>query len=201
MNRSLGLYLVAAILTGLAITGCDSADDPADTSPVPPANALVVSGEFFVNTPTGGYKWAFVREVKMRDEAAVAEFQDARSRFYACAKEGSTNMMVLSVTDHTRDTDPKRSAAIKGHYNAMVDGFRSNGFTNLKGAKLVISPPITDRVRYSFSGKRPDGKAAHIHGLTIFAERTYSFQIVGDTPEEAERLVNVALSLRELSGN
>src|SRR5262249_42067329 len=96
------------------------------------------------------------------------------------------------------DSDGMRSTMLKAVWNASVDGFLDKGYRVQNANKPSFTTPIPDRVPFSFSSQRPDGSPFHFKGLVVFKRKTYAFQAVTGTAGEADALLAVASSLREV---
>jgi hypothetical protein len=78
-----------------------------------------------------------------------------------------------------------------------VQGLKDKGYRELKGKQPLLDSPIPDHVLFSLQGKTPDGEPAHIRGGAVFGKRVYSLQAIGNTADEADRLIAMAKTLKE----
>ncbi len=152
------------------------------------AQPFTVPGKFSINSPGNGYRWRLARKMRM---------EDVNVSLFVCMKEGSTSVITLAVEEHTADLDAERQAVIKGHYNGLYKSLVSGGFTEVKGTQPSLESPLPDRVSYSFSGRKPDGSAACVNGLTCFGKNVYVVQVAAGTLEQANEFAEVARTLKE----
>ncbi len=155
----------------------------------PTGRPFIVPGQFSVNSPGNGFQWQLVRTL---------QFAGVDGRVYACTKEGSTSATTLTVEERTADTEGKRIATIKAHYNVLYQGLTGGGFTELKGTRPSLESPIPNRVSLSFSCRKPDGSPAFVYGLTVFGKNVYSLQVMAGTMEQTNEFIDIAKSFREL---
>jgi predicted NACHT family NTPase len=156
-----------------------------------PAEGLTVPGLLSVASPGVGYRWELARS---------GDLQGVNFRVFAGRKQDSTSVITLTVEERLADRHGKRVATVKGHFNGMMESLQKGGFSDLKGSLPSIERPIPDRVAYSLSCRKPDGSVAAIRAVTLFGKNICLFQVIANSPEEADRLIQVADTLRELKG-
>jgi hypothetical protein len=177
-----GTYL--AILGCLALAQASRGDDQKpEARPAP----FAVEGLFSVDTPPGGFQWT---------QAQKMEIGGSKARNYACTKDGVARV-VLTVEERTAKGDHARVATLKGHYNALVQTLTRGGFTDLKGTKPGLKAPIPDRSSFAVSGKNARGEQVFIQCVTVFGKNVYALQVFASSPEEADALAALAVSLKE----
>jgi hypothetical protein len=170
------LPLLAAFF---ALTAATHADDP---------KPFEVPGYFRVDSPGPGYAWKAVKTV---------DLEGTRTRVFACVKEGSKSRVVITMQEKTTDTDARRSTAIKGHHNGMVETLKKGGFTAISGEPPSLKKPVANSVPFTIAANGPDGTAYTLKSATIFKKNTYLFQVSSDVRAEAERLFKLAETIRE----
>jgi hypothetical protein len=150
---------------------------------------LRIPGGATVPIPAEGYKWQKVREIDNANSPKVS--------IYNAAKEGSAAKIVLIVEQTSADSDAKKIARIKGDYNGLVTSLQEQGYTDLRGPKPPIDPPVKERVSFSFVGKDKDGKPAAFQSVLFFGKNVYHFQVQAASEDEAKTLGTVAESIKE----
>jgi hypothetical protein len=153
------------------------------------AGELKVEGSFVVATPADGFAWSKLNEAAGPPKVAV---------YVAKKGEGEEGTVVLTVQGRVLDQDPARVATLKANYNAMVQTLQAQKFTELKGSKPALTPPIPDRVAFIMMGKNAQGGDAAFYVETIFGKRnTYLLQAAAGSADAAKALGKVAGTLKE----
>ena len=116
---------------------------------------------------------------------------------FTATKDGSTSRVILIVEYRKADTEAKKVATLKGHWNAQVDSLKSRKYTDLKGKRPSFDSPVPDQVPFNISAKDPSGKIAAFQFVTAFGKNIYLFQATADSEEDAAKLIKVADSLKE----
>jgi hypothetical protein len=137
-----------------------------------------------------GYMWKKVNESEATDKSPKVEI-------FLASKEGSTAQLIMIVEHTLADNDPKKIARIKGMYNGVATTLQQQGYTDLKGSKPQINPPIPNRVGFVMQGKDKDGNARAFEAQIFFAKTVYQFQAAAPTPDEAKTLIKVAEQVKE----
>lgn len=150
--------------------------------------SLTVAGQFSVKAPAQGYRWTKAREL---------EQSGVKVAVYTATKAGSTAQVVLTVEYRKADTEGKKVTTLKGHWDGGWDALKKAGYTDLNGKKPSLEPPIPDQVPFVQVGKDPSGKPWVFAVVTAFGKNVYSFQVRAETEEEAQKLIEVAKSLKE----
>src|SRR5206468_2251768 len=104
--------------------------------------------------------------------------------------------MVMIVEMRASETDAKRSATLKAHWNSLV-GLKDRGYADLKGKPPSFEAPIPDRVHYAINARDKAGADSFIRGATVFGKQTYGFQVIAKSIVEADRLVAIINDLNE----
>ena len=146
-------------------------------------------GVMWVGVPKNGFAWKVVQEAKEGEAGATV---------LACNKTGSDSVIVLTIENRKVGDDGQRIAAIKGHFNGLVEGLQAAGIKILRVEKPSLATPVPKRVSFSVSAEKPDGSPAEVRGILFFGERIYGFQVVSNDNKEADELAKVARTLKEL---
>jgi hypothetical protein len=143
-----------------------------------------------IASPPGEFKWSVARQM---------ETNGLKATILACAKDGSDSRIVLVIEHRRASNDAQKIAAVKGHYNGLLDSLQQLGLQIEKAVQAKLDPPIPKKVDYSFSGRGADRKPLEVRGSTVFGERIYSFQILSRDPSEAEQLAITCDTLQEMT--
>jgi hypothetical protein len=143
-----------------------------------------------VPAPAVGFTWQKVQESEATDKAPKVEF-------HLASKEGSEAKVILIVEHAAADTDAKKIARLKADYNSMAKTVMDQGYTELKGSKPPLTPPIPQRAGFTLQGKDKAGAAHGFEMVLVFGKAVYHFQVSAATPEEAKSLAAVAEKVKE----
>jgi hypothetical protein len=149
--------------------------------------ALEVPGLLSVDSPGKEYRWKHI---------ANKELKGTKASYFLCTNADSSARMVLIVEHRSADTEAKRSATVKAHWNSLA-ALQEQGFKDLNGKRPSIAAPIPDKVYFSMSGKGPDGNPVFIRCAVVFGKSTYAFQALAGTTAECDRLIAVVKTLNE----
>lgn len=171
--------MISLLLT-IAVSGAAQA---------PAGEDFVADGLFSVATPSG-YAWSLAKE---------GETQGVAFRAYVCAREGSPTRIVVTVEGRVVATDEERSAAVKGHWNGMLEMLQNGGFTRPETQRPKLDPPLPDRVPYRLTADDPTGARRHVRCVTVFGRKNiYLIQSMAASVDEADALMPTLDSFREL---
>jgi len=161
------------------------------TDPKTDSSQLEVPGVFSVGAPAAGYAWKTLRA-----------FDPKGGGHYLAAAEGKDGKVVLSVEPRKVAGDAARSATLKAHFNATVEGLQKSGFKNLKGKTPAFTGHIPDDVDYWLTGAGPAGQARFFFCHTVFGQsHVFLVQAVSGDQADARQLSEVAKTVRELKGD
>ena len=150
---------------------------------------FVAEGVFTIATPDS-LAWSLVKEDQV-DGMPI--------RAYVCAGEGSRTRIVLTVEGRVVTTDQDKSAAVKGHWNGMLEMLQKAGFQRPETHRPRLEPPLGARVGYRLAGDDPTGARRYIRCMTIFGKKNiYLIQAITASVEEADALMPTFDSFREL---
>lgn len=154
-----------------------------------PAEVFEAAGLFHVATPEG-YAWKLANE---------GERDGVLYRAYLCAREGSPTRVVVTVEGRVVATQPERVAAVKGHWNGMLEMLQQSGFKKPETRRPDVEAPVPDRVAYGLSADDPSGNRRQIRCVTVFGARNiYLIQGMAASVEEADLLMKTMESFKEL---
>ena len=145
-------------------------------------------GLFSIGLPSKDCEW---RSLKTDESGGI------KAHFFTCLSADETVKIVLIVEERKAEDDKTRRAALAAYWNTLVQGLKDKGYRELKGKQPLLDSPIPDHVLFSLQGKTPDGEPAHIRGGAVFGKRVYSLQAIGNTADEADRLIAMAKTLKE----
>lgn len=146
-------------------------------------------GLFTVAAPEG-FAWSLVKE---------DEVEGVPIRAYLCAREGSPTRIVLTVEGRVHADDAARAAAVKGHWNGMLEMLQKAGYQKPRMQRPSVDPPLADRVAYGLSADDPAGARRYVRCVTVFGSKsTYLMQAMAGSAEEADALMPTLDSFREL---
>lgn len=146
-------------------------------------------GLLAIDTPPG-FSWEEVRQ---------AEFEGIKVHYLRCGSQASTSALVLTVERRSVDENAARAATIKANYNALVDGLKKGGFTDLQGQPPRLTETVPARVGYQITGKTADGVDRVFLVSVEFRGNVHVFQSIADTQAEAKKMLAIANSLKEYS--
>jgi hypothetical protein len=173
-------YYSCVVLGCLVLVSAATGDDQ--------TGKLNIPGAFSIDVPAEGFKWS---------EARVVQIGDTKGRIYTCSKEQSRSKLVLIVEERSADTEAKKQATLKGHWNSLVITTKEGGFTDIKGTRPSIDAPIPQKVVYGVAGKDKDGRPGVILAVTFFGKHIYALQVFAETEKEAKDLLKAADTFKE----
>ena len=151
---------------------------------------FVLPGVLSIANPSEGFAWKVVKEV---------DLGGVKGTVLLCSKEGSESRMVLSIEHRKTPTDAHKVAALKGHYNGLIQTLEGAGIKIQKGAQPSLNTPVPKGVPFALVGQKPDGTQMEVYGITVFGENVYGFQIFNCNRSEADRLAKVVDTLTEIA--
>jgi hypothetical protein len=175
MRHGAALAILALLLAGAGIAGDGK------------AKRFEITGICSIGSPGMGYDWKLLQ---------TQDIGGTKAHICLCKNQDASGVMVLIVEMRTSDTDAKRAATLKAHWNSLV-GLKDRGYADLKGKPPSIEPPIPDQVHYAIDAKDQAGADSFIRGATIFGKQTYGFQVIAKSLAEANRLVAAIKDLKE----
>jgi hypothetical protein len=161
----------------------------ADDKAADKTERLSVPGVFSIDAPAAGFSWRTVQAVDVDAQ---------KPGTYVAASQGKPGQVVLSVDPRKPTGNPMRVAALKAHYNSMVESLQQMGYKDLKGKQLEILKTVPDDVEYSMNGISPKGDRRFFDVHSVFGkEHIYLVQAVSTSAEDAAKLGDVAKHLKE----
>jgi hypothetical protein len=175
------MFLAAIASFALPTIGAPAADAP--------VGELKVENAFSIAAPAEGFVWSKANEAAGPPKVTL---------YIAKKGEGEHGTVLLTVQERAIDQEAGRVATLKANYNAMVQTLAAQKFTDLKGSKPALTPPIPDRVAFILTGKNPQGADTAFYVETIFGKRnTYLVQAAAGSADGAKALGKVAQTLKE----
>jgi hypothetical protein len=79
----------------------------------------------------------------------------------------------------------------------MIQTLQAAKFTDLKGGRPALDPPIPDRVVTALAGTSPDRNRLQIGVASVFGANVYSLQAFADSEQDLATLLKVVDTLKE----
>jgi hypothetical protein len=177
--RTLSLSYIFVILGSQAIAG-----DPA-------ADSLKIPDLLTIGPPAKGFRWKHVAD---KDEKGV------KARYYLASSEKSDTRVLLMVEERCAETDKHKWAAFAAFVNEMGAKLVRDGYQIDKSKSEIpkLDPPVPQRLAFGLMGKNKESEV-HIRNVTIFGKNIYSITVWADNAKEADRLIKVAMTFKEIA--
>jgi hypothetical protein len=185
--------IAASMVVGLAtffLAHTNGAQDQGQNGKVQPPFA--VPGLFSIASPDNGFVW---------ESVTTKEFQGTKAYYFHCKKPGSNTHMLLVVEDRNPDSEGKKSAATKAHWNVMCELVANMKLKEAKGARPSIEAPIPEVLQYGITAETDDGIPTFVQCASIFKTRIYSLTVIGNNLKEAQDLREVSKTIKELKND
>ena len=150
--------------------------------------AFVVPGKFSIDTPAG-YKWSFVQDVT----------KDGRTeKIYACVNPAAKGQLALEMEEKKLDTDEQKRSMITKDLEKNIAERKAKGLDLKEDIKPNLQSPIPARIEFRYKAALPDGSSVIFHAKIIFGRSIYAITAIAPTVSEAQALLKVADSFKEL---
>jgi hypothetical protein len=177
------LIYLAALMLSLCIATWATAQVKKDNGD------LTIAGVGTVPAPAEGYQWKMIQASDETATPLVAVF--------VASKTGATGQVILVVERTSVAVESDRQGRIKGEYEAIPDGLKSKGYTDVKVLEAAPEPPVGSHAAFAFTGADKAGKAKIFRTAVFFGKNVFHFTVCSDTDDEAKALAKVADSVAE----
>lgn len=129
---------------------------------------LDVPGEFSVRAPERGYKW---KKASEQNQGGV------KAAIYSCTKEGSKDVIVLSVQKLEASLDSYRRTQLKASVNGMGNSLRQQSGKNPNIKLPSLDSPIPDRVTWYGDVEVGVNDHLYFHSACVFGKNVYGINV------------------------